>query len=164
MKKMNTLLLLVACSVLILSWQKKHTSKTPHNDIISIEMYCSACLGECPVYKIEVNKNGIATYTGIRWVNDTGVFEKNIGTERAGKIIGKFSSSRVDTCKDFYPAIIDDPLTTLTIKYKSKTKKISDVKRGPAFLIYLAVSLDELRYGKHDSVGWKKTGYVPAKY
>ncbi|HXS37880.1 MAG TPA: DUF6438 domain-containing protein [Flavipsychrobacter sp.] len=132
----------------------KHKKKHPKNSIQSILVWRTPCFGRCPTYKIEVNKNGIVTYTGIMFIKDSGVYQKNIGVVKATQIIKQFSDYKIDTCQDQYPMMIPDaPGLIFKIQYKDSTKTINNAHYGPPFLKDLAKSVDSI--GKVDN-SWEK--------
>ena len=57
-----------------------------------VQMRRTACFGRCPIYNVELYKNGRLKYTGVRFVKDSGVYEKNIGAAAAEKIFNEFHS------------------------------------------------------------------------
>lgn len=124
--------------------------------IISVTMQHTACFGSCPVYKLELNRDGTLIYTGIRFTEDSGVYFKNIGRDKTAEMLGKFSEFRIDTCKDEYDNRIPDlPGLIYTIKYKDRTKKIMNAHYGPPILAQLRVMMDQLVDKKLDE-SWKK--------
>ena len=157
------ILLLVVC-ISAFAKQSKHKKKSlPANEIVSVSLFHSACYGRCPVYTIEVNKNGIATYTATLFNPDTGVFTKNIGVAKATEVINRFNAYRVDTFQDRYASRFTDmPGTVFTIKYKSSpTKKIIDESAGPPALIQLRVMMDSVVITRKVDNSWHKKTETP---
>jgi len=161
MKKLALVILLVAVAIAAFAEHNKHKKKAiAANNITSVSLRHTACYGRCPIYSIEVNKNGIATYTATRFNLDTGVFTKNIGVTKAMGIINQFNIYKVDTCKDRYDSRVPDlPGTILTIKYDSTTKTILDASAGPPILAKLRAMMDSLITKKLDDT-WQK---IPGK-
>jgi hypothetical protein len=155
MKKIIAIILILIGAVNSIATAKKKASGTPA--ITSITMQRTVCYGRCPDYTIEINKNGMTTYTAVRFNEDTGIYQKNIGSKKAKQIFSEFASYRVDTCSERYEKIISDlPGLIFTIKYANRTQKIANANFGPAFLKSLAETMDT--YGKKSGNGWKKTG------
>jgi hypothetical protein len=157
MKKI--VLIILAIVVCFPAFAKKHKRKKKQkdtNEIISVALRHAGCFGRCRDYTIEINKNGLATYTATRFNQDSGVFTKNIGTAKAMEIINQFSAYRVDTCQDNYESRIPDlPGIVYTIKYENKTKRINDAKYGPPFLMQLSGQIDKVVQEPVDD-SWKK--------
>ena len=150
--------LLTAFCVSAAPTAKKKKPAAKSNEITSVMMYRTVCYGRCPEYSIEINKDGMATYTGMRFAPDTGIFKKSIGKAKAKEIINMFIANRADTCREMYENRIPDvPGLTITIKYPKKTKKIFSANFGPGFLLEIAEAMDAAAK-KTDKKGWKKTG------
>lgn len=134
---------------------KKKKKAPTASAIRSVSMHRTACFGRCPEYKIELNSSGIATYTGIRFVEDSGVYTKNIGTAKSMEIIGQLITYHVDTCRRMYESRITDvPDVYYTITYKDSVKKIFNANWGPIYLREIAQQMDEI--GKVHDNSWKK--------
>ena len=131
---------------------KKHASKSA---IQSVTMRRTACFGKCPDYSIEMRADGSTTYTGMRFVKDSGTFTKNIGSANTMKIINMLMQNRADTCKNAYENRIPDlPGLMYTIKYADSTKTIYSANWGPQYLKQIADEMD--RSGRKVGKGWKK--------
>jgi hypothetical protein len=135
--------------------QKKSKTKTTGKEILSIKLRHGACFGHCPIYSITVDKNGLVTYTGERFIQDSGTYEKNKGAKAAQKLFAKFNAYHVDTCSDSYHNRIPD-LAGLyfDITYSTGVKRIYNAHFGPAFLKgELTEAMDNI--GRVDAT-WKK--------
>ena len=163
MRKIALVILLLLACVSAFAKHGKHKKKAaPVNEIISVSLRHTACYGRCPVYKIEVNKDGIATYTATLFSPDTGVFTKKIGTKKAMEIINRFNTARVDTCKDNYPSRFTDlPGTVFNIQYKSTMKMINDASAGPPVLMELRQMMDSIIVTRKVDNTWHKTTEIP---
>jgi hypothetical protein len=159
MKKIALVILMLStlsCALAKKSKQKKKQKATTSN-IVSVGLHRTMCYGQCPDYIIDINKNGTATYTGNRFTLDTGIFQKNIGVEKAKGIIDMFVKYKVDTCKEMYDNPLPDlPGLNITINYKNTKKTIYSASFGPDFLREIAEVMDEAGLKKDDS--WKKIG------
>ncbi len=156
MKKLALIILLLAVSVTSFARHKHKKKKGGTNEIESVSMHRTGCFGRCPIYTVEINENGIATYTAKMFNADTGTFQKNIGTTKAMEVINQFAAYRVDTCKDDYKTRAQDiPSIIYTIKYRDSTKTISNANFGPYFLrTQLSGLMDNTAKKTDDS--WKK--------
>lgn len=114
-------------------------------NISYVRMQRSACFGRCPVYWVEVYKNGLVRYSGHRFTDHQGVYEKNIGAANAAALFRTFGQYRVDTCKSNYEMLISDvPGLYYKFMMGKKTKRINNANFGPAFLKDLSKSVDSL--------------------
>ena len=157
MKKL--FLILFAC-IICLPVFAKHAKKKKRQSsntsaIQSIMIDRTGCFGKCPTYSIKIDNSGIVTYTGKRFVTDSGVYTKNVGATITTEIIHQLHFHKVDTCRNLYENMIPDlPGLVYTIQYKDSTKKIRNAFWGPEYLKQIAVAIDDL--GKvHDNT-WKK--------
>lgn len=155
-------LVLTACA-----GPKKITSKP---DVTYMKMWRTSCFGRCPSYSVEVYKNGLVRYTGILFVPDSGIYEKNIGTAKAAELLKKFNTHRVDTLQNNYDVQISDlPGINYTFTYGKTTKQVRNGHFGPYFLKELAVEVDGVinRADKNEAPkltgGWKKISSTPKK-
>ncbi len=144
---------------------KKTISGT--GNINSVSIYHTACFGRCAEYKVEVNKDGTATYTGIRFVPDSGIYTKNIGKKAAQEILASFSRYNWDTFPDRYESMVQDlPGLIMDVKYGKKTKSIQNAHFGPRTLRALTRKLDHVIERNLDGSGgiqpidktWRKIG------
>jgi len=157
MKK--SFLIVIILLIVLPNAYARHKKKQPQSTIESVLVWRTPCFGRCPTYKIEINKNGMTTYTGIMFTKDSGVYQKNIGAPRAKQIIKQFSDYRIDTCQSQYPMMIPDaPGLIFKIKYADSTKTINNAHYGPPFLKELAKSVDSV--GEIDN-SWKKMPKAP---
>jgi len=159
----NFLVLTIALMVTGCAGQKQSTNaqtKTVgQNKIQYLKMHRSACFGRCPIYSIEVNNNGLVRYTGEKFTQPIGIYEKNMGVAKVQRLLNEFSNKRVDTCKDVYELIIADlPGIYYTIEYPDRTKKINNAHFGPQFLKELANEVDSI--GQVNGT-WKKISDEP---
>ena len=153
--------ILIGFSAIAKTKHKKKKVIIPANDITSVLIMRTGCFGHCPTYSVEINKNGMATYSAIRFNDDSGNFQKNIGVPQAAVILAKIQQYRLDTCQDQYVNQIPDlPNLNYEIVYKNKTKKINSAKYGPDFLSILAREIEEAGKRKSGDAGWKR---VPDK-
>lgn len=162
MKKIiSVVLALLICSLAFARHKHKRKQKKPGN-IISVSVRHPGCYGRCPDYIVEINNLGIATYTAKRFNPDTGVFQKNIGIDKAQEIFNMVNTYRVDTCKRMYRALVSDiPGFIITIVYNDSSKMINNANFGPLFLKQIANSVDEA--GKKTDNTWQKVNLPDTK-
>ena len=161
MKKITLFILLfvAACSIYPATAKQAKKPAKPQ-EIIAVGIHRTVCFGKCPDYKIEINKDGTATYTAIRFTEDTGIFKKNIGKNKAKEIIALCVKYRIDTCREMYENRIPDlPGLNFTINYGTRKKAIFSANFGPDFLTEIAKAIDEAgQKTDANNTGWKKTG------
>ena len=152
------LALLIIMPAIARNGRKKKKGKH-QNQITAVVMHRTACYGRCPDYTIEINKDGTITYTGIRFVEDSGVYRKKIGADKAGAILNKLNESRVDTCRRMYTSRIQDlPGLFFTVKYTDSVKSILNANWGPAYLSEIAGEMEVI--GRKPDATWEKvTGH-----
>ena len=122
--------------------------------LTAIAMRRGACFGRCPEYTITINSNGLVEYNGTRNTTPIGVYEKNIGAEKAQAMLKQFMDNRVDTCSAIYTArIADVPAISYTLTLNGQKRQIVNANFGPHYLVDLSDEMDEL--GKVDD-SWKK--------
>jgi hypothetical protein len=162
MKKLSLLILLVAGTLSVNAktnapQAKQAKKQAPAKEIVSVGIHRTVCFGQCPDYKIEIEKGGMTTYTAMRFTPDTGIFRKNIGKKKAKEIIDLCMKYRIDTCREMYENRIPDlPGLNFIIKYKKGKQKIYSAGFGPEFLAEIAAAMDEAGIKKDKT--WKKTG------
>ena len=159
MKKITLVILLalVACSAIAKTHKHKKKAAKAATGITSVQLYHTGCFGHCPTYIIDLNRNGMATFTAVRFNTDSGTFQKNIGAAKVAEILNRMDSMRVDTCQDMYVNPIPDlPTQNFEITYATKkVKKIYSATYGPAFIQRIATSI-EAAGKKTDNAGWKR--------
>ena len=156
MKKL--LFALAAVALITPAFAKTVKSKTkakPKSAIKAVNIHRTACFGKCPDYIIEIKPDGTTTYSGIRFVKETGKFTKNIGTAKAMEVINMLMEYKIDTCSNTYENRIPDlPGLIYTIQYQDSTKTIRNASFGPLFLKEIAEKMDKT--GMKTGKGWKK--------
>ncbi len=161
---MKNVLLVIIALLLVSPAMAKRAKKKKNvvDQIASVEVHHGTCFGRCPDYALKVDRNGLLTYTGFRFVDDTGVYQKNINKAVANKLLDEYSNYRIDTCQELYENRIPDlPQLYYTITFNKKAvKKIYCANWGPKYLTTMADKMDKIGK-KTDSVGWKRVGGVP---
>lgn len=136
------LLIITACAI-----PKKAGKKNKKNTsaISYLKMHRTSCFGRCPTYFIEIYENGTIRFTGLRFVQDTGIYEKNITVSKAQIFLKEAEKYQVDTLKDSYELMIADlPSINYQFNIKGKTKQVRNAQYGPNFLKTMAKTIDEL--------------------
>jgi hypothetical protein len=138
---------------------RKATTTSATRGLTSVAMRRGACFGRCPEYVLTINSNGMATYNGIRSVEKVGVYEKNIGADKAQALLKEFMEFRVDTCSATYRARMADlPGLSYVLTINGKQKTIGNANFGPGYLVSMANEMDEI--AKPDNT-WKMISATP---
>ena len=133
---------------------KSHTASNSLRGLTSVMMRRGACFGRCAEYTLTINSNGLAEFNGTRNVTPLGVYEKNIGADKAQALLKSFMDNRADTCSTMYTSrIADMPGLSYTLTINGKQQLIGNAHFGPRYLVELSDEMDEL--GKVDDT-WKK--------
>lgn len=117
-----------------------------------IEMHKGPCFGTCPVFRLTIYDNGLATYDGERFTNRVGTFIKKLDQRTLNELLTAFRNVNLFQYNDVYPAQIPD-LQTVTITYyeEDREKTIRGKDGRPAIIEDLEAMLDEIA----NSGGWE---------
>jgi len=116
--------------------------KPARNTITAIQVSYGACFGKCPIHTIKIYNTGLVRYTGVRYTDYQGVYEKKLNKAQMQKLLNEAMENRIDTCKAEYPYVPDLAGLDYVITYNSKTQKIHNAHRGPGFIRELATDID----------------------
>ncbi len=137
--------------------KKQKKEKASAYQPVSVQIAYGPCFGRCPMYMIELDQNGLVTFTGIRNTEDSGSFTRQIEPAEALRILKLVETYRMDTCQDRYRVRIPDIQTYgYRIVYPKKDEKsIQNASFGPVYLKELAAELDQI--GQKKKFGdWKR--------
>lgn len=137
----------------------KTTLQTPTTapQVTSVTMSRGYCFGKCPVYSIEVSNSGLARYTGKKFVEKTGVYEKTFDKAAVSNLLSEVSKARLDTMQNSYEQLVSDlPSVDFAVIFSNgKSKFIQNAHYGPQVLANLAYQIDALV--KTPDYSWKRT-------
>lgn len=139
------LIIFSACTQTKLFAHRSKKSKKQNNVIhlSYLKMQRTGCFGRCPTYNVEIFDNGLVRFTGIRFVDSIGIFEKKIPSSLA--LLSSFEKYRVDTLKNTYEnKIVDLPGIVYSFTINKKTNQINNAHFGPTFLKQMANEIDGL--------------------
>lgn len=159
--KMNKYIYVIVASITIAfsACAQKATNSTKTISYLSMER--TACFGRCPSYMVEIYKNGLVRYTGRQFTTYLGVYERNIGTTKAKKILNEYAVRKVDTCKDVYENYIADlPGLMYSFVINGKKKEVINAGFGPKYFEMLSQDIDKIA---QPGVGWKKVADLTPK-
>lgn len=110
-----------------------------------ISMKKGSCFGSCPVYKLEINKNGLATFTGERFTDKFGEHTLELDSRKMEEVTAAFDNSDLAQYKDVYESSIQD-LPTITLSYTNEgnTKTIVGKRERPAPVRNLQKLLEDI--------------------
>ncbi len=140
------LIMFSACSQTKIFAHKNKKTKLGNSKIhlSYLKMHRSGCFGRCPTYSIEVFENGLVRFTGIRFIADTGIFEKNFTSTKVQELLTSFEKYRVDTLKPAYEnRIVDLPGIEYLFTINNKQTHVNNAHFGPSYLRTLARNVDD---------------------
>lgn len=132
------------------------TEENKRGAIEQIAMERTACFGTCPVYRIEVNKDGSLIYIGRHYVDHEGTYRNKVSTSKVDELFKQFREYRIDTCSEEYNSLIQDvPGVYYYITYENSNdqQEIRNAHFGPEFLKRLSFEVDS--FAKVDN-SWDK--------
>ena len=120
------------------------------NSIIILER--TPCYGTCPVYKIQLEGNGIAFLENTRFVEPLGTFKGNVAKGDLNSLFHSFASTDWEQYEDSYDANVSDlPTVKLTWYHSGYQKEISIRAKHPIELDVLINKVDQVK----DKIAWK---------
>jgi hypothetical protein len=124
-----------------------------HFDEIKFER--TFCFGTCPVYKINLKRDGSLVYEGIEYVDSIGKYKAVLNTDQIHFIFNKFKKAFGIINEKTYSSGGTDNYTITTKLYKDgvEINSVSDYgAAGPPSLIWTYIVMEDLR----KFVDWKK--------
>ena len=121
-----------------------------------IELKKDPCFGFCPVYSFRIDGSGKATFDGVRNVEKTGHWEKQLEKEEVATLFNAFLASDFWNFQDEYTGQVADlPTVWITFSHQGQTKKIKDYYGAPAELKKLEALVEEIA---ESNTGWQQAG------
>jgi hypothetical protein len=98
------------------------------NKIESIEIKTNFCFGDCPVFKLTINKNGVAQFDGIEFTKFKGKSTKQLNQKIVDEIFDLINYIEIKKLNDYYEVNYTDASTAnLDIFFEDGSiKKIKD--------------------------------------
>ncbi|MBW4362451.1 DUF6438 domain-containing protein [Flavobacterium taihuense] len=98
------------------------------NKIKSIEIKTNFCFGDCPVFKLTINKNGVAQFDGIEFTKFKGKSTKQLNQKIVDEIFDLINYIEIKKLNDYYEVNYTDASTAnLDIFFEDGSiKKIKD--------------------------------------
>jgi hypothetical protein len=120
---------------------------------VYFEIERTPCFGKCPVYKMTIQADGMATLMGKQNIDYIGTYNKRVDKATMDMLVSEFNKAGFFNMKDEYTEkVMDLPTTWVTFKYKGKSKKIRDYYKAPQELKDLEKLLQNIAVGP----GWNK--------
>lgn len=116
-----------------------------------LEMSKGPCYGPCPVFKLTIYRNGLASYVGERYTEREGTFYKNLDRGQIDKLVADCKAANLWQFPDAYRSQYPDlPTVTITYFEADRSKTILGKEGRPEVIMNLEASLDKIA----DSGGW----------
>ncbi len=114
----------------------------------------SQCFGTCPIFNMTINENRTATFTAIKYNDESGEFKSIIPEKEFNELVSLLNYLPLENVKNDYAVNwTDDQTVTTESKYNNKSKVISDYGRIGTFgLSALYSMLFKWRKG----INWKE--------
>ncbi|MBL7766643.1 MAG: energy transducer TonB [Chitinophagaceae bacterium] len=144
--------LLLACLCLMTGWLQAQ------NQISSFKIERTACFGRCPVYTLELRKNGTIIYVGKKNVTMIGTHTGTLPLSLTKKFLANAGKYKIISLSNNYTEKASDlPRLICTFHINKKMKVIKNAQAGPEYLVGLALELDNLL----EKVKWKGVSKYP---
>lgn len=148
------LMALMALTLIALSSCNNSKKVNSKNTEMVFKIKETPCFGKCPVYEMEIYRNGFVKYTGRNFVEKEGEYQKTISKKEVESLIDLFNEAAFFSLKDEYQGEMTDlPTVYTTFKYEGKSKTIENYYGAPDELRKLENALRAI--GK-DEEGWEK--------
>lgn len=126
------------------------------DDNLIVRIQKTACFGKCPVFTVEIYRDGKAVYSGVAYTKRKGRFETTIEKEFIQKIHNKAADANFWKLKNTYPdsgnVIADIPSTITYIRQGNNGKLITNNYDAPKSLI----ALEKWLQSEIDNLDWKE--------
>ena len=132
---------------------KQNAGNKEKKTIDYIELEKGICFGKCKAYKIIINRNGEARYSGKLNVSKTGEYKKNISHEEINDLWKVIEEADLFKLKDQYDFDAEDTQPVL-LRY-SQSEKIKEIHyklMSPKVLKTIENRLEQIA----ESEGWEK--------
>ena len=113
------------------------------------------CFGQCPIYTLTIYNTGLAKFNGVRFLEKTGKYEKQLDSKTYVELIKIFKENRFWRFDENYGMDLVDA-ATITISYSEdeKTKTVRGKSKFPDKLKEIMVKLDVF---EAETKGWVLT-------
>lgn len=128
----------------------KSTSSLDSDDL-KYSLKKGACFGQCPVYTLEINKNGYAVYTGTNFTDKLGKYDKTLSKDDLNKLNKAFKNSKFSEYPTEYKSLIPDlPMIRVGYHNGQEYRVVSGREDRPEELMQLQFLLEKIA----DSGDW----------
>ena len=114
-------------------------------DNITIEMEKTSCYGSCPVYTLQIDRNGNGRFSGVENTEYIGLYSFRISDEEHLQLKQAFENVGFFDLKDkYYDNVTDLPTIYVTYRDDGRKKKIMDYYGAPPELKDLEKQIESL--------------------
>ena len=137
--------------IALIACKSSQSNNTQEEALISMEK--TRCMGACPVYKIEIYKDGKVLLDAEENLTLKGRYEARLTDEEVNEFIKAFEEKDFFGFEDSYKSKMSDlPTTYIAFRHEGKSKKIMDYYNAPEELKELEKKVASLV----DDLDWKK--------
>lgn len=103
------------------------------------------CFGKCPVYTMQVYKDGKVMYQGERFTTKMGTYTKTLGSKELKELNKLFASADFFNLQEEYPTEIPD-LAKVTLYYSNgkESKKVGGKENRPPAVMQLQYAMEKI--------------------
>lgn len=136
----------ILCAILLIaSLVSCGSQKALIGDNFSVTMDKGSCFGSCPVYSLNINNKGYASYEGERFTDKIGNHGLQLPSSKFNAVAKAFADADLASFDDNYPSNIADlPNTTIAYINNTLSKRISGKEERPQKLKDLQGMLEEI--------------------
>ncbi|ELR69914.1 hypothetical protein C900_04437 [Fulvivirga imtechensis AK7] len=137
--------------IALIACKSSQTNNIQEEALISMEK--TRCMGACPVYKIEIYKNGKVVLDAEENLTLKGKYEAQLSDDDVSGFIVAFEERDFFGFEDSYKSNVTDlPTTYISFNYEGRSKRIMDYYNAPEELKELEKKVADLI----DDLEWRK--------
>ena len=157
--RINPILLLLGTFTFFCLYSCKSTKILGDSQGVMASIERGPCFGKCPVYKMEIYKNGKVMYEGKRFAKKLGKYSKMLTSKELTEIHGVIKSANFFSFDSIYPTELSD-LSAVTIYHSDGTnhKSVFGKENRPPALMQIQYALEKIV----NSDGWTLLEAAPA--
>ncbi len=144
----NILLIIMLLASITLQAQQK---------ITYIKLNKTSCKGKCPVYSVELNREGAVTWHGIRNVSRKGYHTAQLSKKEAKALFAEFEKNDLTKLRKRYTPVAGKQPLKFEFEIAGHIVSIENAEGGPEYLQKMAARIDQ----KIKNLPWKPLRFVP---
>lgn len=161
LKRNLSLLAAIALALVLSCSHAREEMKGPKTPTLPIEQISEityerifGCLGECPMYKVVLRKDGTASYIGLRYAERKGNYRSSYNEYYFTQIAKLISRNEYLNFKEQYgPSATDEGYIITSVAYGDQRKTIKNYgSEGPMELWSIEMALE----GAMSQIRWEK--------